>query len=152
MNILVKSREEANNFDCTYPWIWISMSAPEDKTADFTLFKPTLVEKLHLVFHDVDDRFKDVLKKYPSSDVGKNPIFFNDEMAKQAVNFVEKYKNTDVHTLVCQCEAGISRSSGMAAALSKCLLGHDRTYFNSMRYVPNMLVYRKIMNQWYDKE
>ncbi len=64
-----------------------------------------------------------------------------DEDAQSILAFVRSHLSmTDL--IVCQCEAGISRSAGIAAALSKWLNGHDEEFFE--RYMPNRLIYRLI--------
>lgn len=67
---------------------------------------------------------------------------FNDEQARKVVEFV---KDSSAKTMiVVNCEAGISRSAGVAAALRKHFNGDDMEVFN--RAHPNMFVYRKLMN------
>jgi predicted protein tyrosine phosphatase len=51
----------------------------------------------------------------------------------------------DLPLVLCHCEAGISRSAGVAAALSKLLTGDDEFYFK--RYHPNRLVYKTILKE-----
>ena len=72
-------------------------------------------------------------------------VIFDEVMAKEIVDFVEEYRYV-VGTIIRQCEAGISRSAGIAAALSKCINGDDKYFFN--RYLPNSLVYSKIIKAW----
>ncbi|MBR1496099.1 MAG: metallophosphoesterase [Oscillospiraceae bacterium] len=48
-------------------------------------------------------------------------------------------------TLIVHCDAGISRSAGVAAAIGKCCNGDDRAFFRGGRYCPNMWCYRKTM-------
>ncbi len=50
-----------------------------------------------------------------------------------------------VHTIICQCEMGRSRSAGIAAALSKILTGEDAHFFSD--YYPNRWVYQTILDQ-----
>ena len=56
--------------------------------------------------------------------------------------------------IIVHCEAGISRSAGVAAALSKILNGNDDYFFDYFhnRYVPNMTCYRRILEAFYLKE
>ena len=49
----------------------------------------------------------------------------------------------DIETIIVNCEAGISRSAGVAAALANIINEDDSRYFKE--YLPNMLVYRKIL-------
>lgn len=70
---------------------------------------------------------------------------FTSKQAKEIVDFVEKWKNK-VDLILINCVAGISRSTGIAGALSKILNGDDTYYFK--KYLPNMLVYRKILEEY----
>lgn len=51
--------------------------------------------------------------------------------------------------MVLHCDAGMSRSPGVAAALSKVLVGDDSQFFK--RYRPNMRVYRTLLERYYDQ-
>jgi hypothetical protein len=95
-------------------------------------------DELFLKFHDVDDRHKEQLM--PS-----NLVYFDNEMAKQIKAFLEK--NILVDTLIVNCEAGISRSAGVAAAISKHLTGDDSFFFKN--YLPNRLVYRLLLEEFH---
>lgn len=70
---------------------------------------------------------------------------FTKEQAVQILDFVEEVKD-NIEILVVHCDAGISRSSGVAAALSLIYTGTDKGIFMDKRYVPNMFVYRTILN------
>ena len=76
---------------------------------------------------------------------------FTDEHAKQIVDFVNEMKGK-IEALICHCEAGISRSSGMAAAISLVVNGSDVEIFNNPKYLPNMFVYRKTLNAFIGEE
>lgn len=75
---------------------------------------------------------------------------FTDELANQILDFVEEMKDK-VKVIVCHCEAGVSRSSGTAAAILRILTGSDDKIFNDPRYIPNIFVYRKILNAWEER-
>src|SRR5947209_4967260 len=62
--------------------------------------------------------------------------------ANQIWAFLQKHQN-DVGAVVVHCEAGVSRSPAVAAALCKGLGGNDRQFFR--RYQPNMHVYRLML-------
>ena len=47
--------------------------------------------------------------------------------------------------ILCQCEAGVSRSAGCAAAIIKWLEGEDEAVFASDLYSPNRHVYRLML-------
>lgn len=84
---------------------------------------------LFLVFDDVCGKIDELELK-----------LFNKDMAKQILDFVDKHSDK---LIICQCEAGISRSAGVAAALSKIYNGTDDFFFK--RYIPNNLVYKTIL-------
>ena len=62
--------------------------------------------------------------------------------AKAIVDFVER--NKDKYIIV-HCDAGISRSSAVVAAILKHYTGNDDMIFDSRRYNPNRWVYRKVL-------
>lgn len=55
--------------------------------------------------------------------------------------------DTDLDLIIVQCEAGQSRSAGVAAALMKYFWNDDTTIFNNHKYTPNMLCYRTMLNE-----
>ena len=104
------------------------------------------IDVLRLQFDDWDDEQRIKIKaRYQNSQKMKDMIFFSEEHAKQLVDFVRKYLN-DIELIICQCDAGISRSAGMAAALSKCIENDDKIFFKN--YLPNSLVYSTILKIW----
>ena len=91
----------------------------------FIRFK-TKAKILYLKFHDVEE--------------GSQAISENDATA--IANFVIRNKNKD---FIVSCEAGISRSSGVAGAISKHLYDNDEEFFKPP-YNPNILCYRYVYN------
>lgn len=101
------------------------------------------IAELFLLFDDVDTN------KYSDAELmslyGQHNVhLFTNEMAKKVLEFV-MYNPCGV--LLVNCEAGVSRSAGVAAAIGKVFNGDDTFVFNSGRYMPNMLVYSKIIMQ-----
>ena len=80
------------------------------------------------------------------NDVYGNPTtisdLMSDEDAKTVVDFVEQYKDKRI---LVHCDAGISRSSAVAAAILKHYTGNDDMIFDSRWYNPNRWVYRKVL-------
>ena len=70
--------------------------------------------------------------------------------AREILSFVKTHLPW-ISNIVVHCEAGISRSAGVAAALAKILNGNDDFFFDYFhnRYVPNMTCYRRILEQYY---
>ena len=51
---------------------------------------------------------------------------------------------------IVHCDAGVSRSGGVAAAIAKWMLNDDSEFFYSGQYRPNMWCYRKTLTALYD--
>ena len=61
----------------------------------------------------------------------------------QFVRMMEGY----VDKLIVHCDAGQSRSAGVAAAFLKYYTGSDMAIFNNKRYTPNMRCYTLVLNE-----
>jgi len=70
---------------------------------------------------------------------------FNRDFARKILDFVEKHTDK---LIICQCEAGISRSAGVAAALSKIYNEDDSFFYKNYR--PNSLVYSEILKEYHN--
>lgn len=66
------------------------------------------------------------------------------EDAEKIAAFVMINKHNGRHFIV-QCDAGVSRSAGVAAALMKYFNGDDTPIFNNPQYCPNMRCYRMVL-------
>lgn len=66
-------------------------------------------------------------------------------MAEQVLDVVER---VGVDRVVVQCEAGRSRSAGLAAALGKIYNDDDWFIFDNAKYNPNRYVYRTMLNAY----
>jgi len=71
---------------------------------------------LYLRFPDFDEPY---IKGYPY-----NYLLFDEYNTKDILRFVTNYKDK-VELIICQCEAGVSRSAGVAGALSRILNRND---------------------------
>lgn len=67
--------------------------------------------------------------------------------ARDVVQLIKKHLS-EINLIVVHCQAGISRSSGCAAALSRLINGEDQFFFDCYR--PNRLVYRTVLNEGLD--
>jgi predicted protein tyrosine phosphatase len=75
---------------------------------------------------------------------------FDEEQAEQILHFV--FRNlSKVDRIICQCDAGISRSSGTAAILGKILFNDDKFIYQNSRYFPNGLIYKTILEMAINK-
>lgn len=109
----------------------LSIAPGEAKIAEH----PLLLYVLSLEFHDIDN--EEVAKR-------NNLDMMTEKHAMQILSFA-KLAIDSVDTIVCQCEAGISRSAGAAAALDLILNHTDAYWWNHRLYLPNCHVYRMIL-------
>jgi predicted protein tyrosine phosphatase len=146
MEFIVKSKEEAvseNNIQ--EPHIIVSIFTPGD-------IPPLVCENLHtkqiiqFAFDDLDKPPRPATRLALG-----HPVLFGDEEAKEIAERVEFWRCNGVDFVVCHCDAGISRSSGVAAALSKHYNGTDFEFFDPP-YMPNMLVYTKVLNALHETQ
>lgn len=70
------------------------------------------------------------------------------QQAVALVEFVQEYQD-QVDQILVNCIAGISRSSGVALALSMAMNGGDpQAIANNARYAPNPRVVKEIIRAW----
>lgn len=118
------------------PHLIISITSSPDDQARLPA-SPQCRGVLRLVFPDLDA---------PSP--GMPSPLFGVEHARAIWDFVER-RPDDVERIVLHCDAGVSRSPAVAAAIAKCLTGDDAELFR--RYRPNMRVYRTLLEVWHDR-
>ena len=75
---------------------------------------------------------------------GQTHLLMTDEQAEDLVKFVHEFKDS-IALVVCQCDGGLSRSAGMAAALSVIYNGPGSDSHIFTKKIPNRYVYRKIL-------
>lgn len=128
MQFLVLGRAEVLRTTPEVPYIVISITDPGSPEA---IIAPSTNQLgvLRLQFHDADTA-------QPGS------VIFSENDVQSILRFVQAYR-AQTRLIICQCEAGISRSSGVAAALSKWLNHDDSPFFR--HYLPNRLVYRRVL-------
>ena len=84
-----------------------------------------------------ENRIKDILY-VAFDDVENGPGAITEEDAKKIIQFTDKVVNRRYERLIVQCDAGISRSSGVCAAIEK-YLGYLKNHDMPDWEVPNML-------------
>lgn len=128
MNRLEASQETLNQDRPTSAMISITdIHAPDN-----TLYPKTWLKAvLRLKFDDVT---KD-------SEWG---LAITDEQAAMIRDFIEQVGN-DVQRIIVHCEAGVSRSAGVGAAVMYVLNGDDMPIFQNGKYFPNMTCYKKVL-------
>lgn len=125
-HIIVSSRENiyANSTLFNGPFIWISIRDRNDSSV------PSLpsgcIKSLYLDFDDSDDN---------------NLMTYH-----QAMSVAKFYADFGhCNNLLINCEAGISRSSAVAAAILKYVSNDDSQVFNNAYFKPNRYVYRNVL-------
>ena len=137
MRIEVMSREKAKMLS-TYPRderIAVISISDCDKTSPHLDNNPKngILFQCKLHFDDVESGISNCI---------------TDKDAERIVSFVNRNKDkTDF--LIVHCEAGVSRSSGVAAAIMKFLYYDDMPIFNNPLFCPNMTCYRKVLNAFH---
>jgi predicted protein tyrosine phosphatase len=149
MQFLVFSRDRIKNFTLGKPHIVISITDPN---SEFASIHPneSCLGILRLKFHDINNEArKHIEETYKTSPKANKMVYFSKKEASQIVDFVRAHLDL-IEVIVCQCDAGISRSAGTAAALSKYITGSDEFYFK--HYLPNSLVYNTILEEFHKDE
>lgn len=135
--VRVMNKSQVENYGLnshTHNSVIISISSRECNTA---FIIPNSINKI-----------KDVLKLQFNDTDSSESIYGGIEQTdvKEITDFVKKYESSDEEVnLVVNCEAGQSRSAGVAAAIMKYLYDDDKAIFNNTKYTPNMLCYNKVL-------
>ena len=132
LNLTVCNRDKAESHNFQFPHLLISISASNDKPK-FPKNK-NRIAVLSLEFQDLNKPYKDYK-------------IFNKKDAYSIFEFLER--NKEIKNIIVHCDAGISRSPGVAAALAKIFNGDDNKYFKE--YLPNMLVYKTMLDVWWEQ-
>lgn len=145
MNVTVMSRYDAIKYcreQHDTPAVMISISDPYIEYLDggtFCTDQNKILAIQDVYFTDADKPGKDVYDR----DVNESDLI-NESHAFVIKHLLKKFPNVDV---IVHCDAGISRSSGVAAAILKAYTGDDSQIFNSPRYRPNMRCYRVVLDE-----
>ena len=136
MKITVYNRDtiESEVFKKNGDYVLISISCPNDRASlPFDKYRKAV---LYLEFSDVDQDIQNMnLKLFSKTDAQLILEFFN--------TYKNKYSNLIVH-----CDAGISRSPAVAAALAKIQDNYDNEYFE--QYLPNRRVYSILLAEYFN--
>jgi predicted protein tyrosine phosphatase len=141
----IMSEDAAKTCSASEPHVSIVITSPGDDEIALPA-NHLRVETLRLFFHDiVEERMRD--KGMDVEDVTRKflerhnvpLVFFGEEHATQIVGLLER--NPEVKIVLVNCQAGISRSSAVAAAICMAKNGSDDHIFKSPLYDPNKQVY-----------
>lgn len=144
MNVIVMSRDSAVRYCYEYhnkPVVMISISDPylTYHSEPFCSERNKVITILPLFFTDADK---------PGKDVYDREVTENDLITESDAQLIKRLLNLHPDTdVIVHCDAGISRSSGIAAAILKASTGDDSQIFNSPKYRPNMRCYRMVLDE-----
>ena len=136
MKIKIFSRSEIEFFvkKIKEPTLIISIRCSGDSSKPEIEGNPLVKKILFLRFDDIEEHEKFL-----------NCVPMSDEDALKIKEVVEETKEK-VTEIWVHCDAGVSRSAGVAAAIGKYLNDDDMFVFGSPRYSPNITCYRKTLN------
>lgn len=133
--IKVFSEKNVRKFKSANPFAIISIQDPFEMFV--RLPRKNCVGQLKMKFYDFDtEQGQEIYDVF----------LFEKKEASDILTFVDCVKDK-IDILCVNCVAGVSRSAGVASALSKIYFGNDDYYFKN--YCPNMRVYRYILNEYY---
>ena len=136
----ILNRKEAKKFSCeSHDFKSAIISITDTDKAD-VIFEKNEANGIKAVLRL---KFDDVERDY------KNEHCITKEDAENIVKFVNKNKNR-VDKFIIHCEAGVSRSAGVGAAIMKALNGDDWDVFKNPLKCPNMKCYRTVLNAFID--
>jgi predicted protein tyrosine phosphatase len=140
MNFMVLSRSAAKNFVWEKPWACISIATDEgdwpkiNKVQQMGLLQMHFADADHPVWQERLDRM--------------GIPMFNEEHATKILDFVNEHWD-NVELFMFHCEAGMSRSPAIAAAIMKINGMDDSTWFKNR--TPNSHVYRVLLNTAHER-
>ena len=118
-------------------YIVISIRAHDSNKLDIPINTESRIKDVvYFMFDDVTEGYENVITS---------------EIALSIRDFVNKHKDTeDRLNLIVHCDAGKSRSAGVAGAIMKYLYNDDTPIFGSRQYYPNMTCYTKVLHALFD--
>ena len=140
IDIRILNRKEAKKFNCESHDFKTGIISITDTDKADVIFEKNEANGIKAVLRL---KFDDVERDY------KNEHCITKEDAENIVKFVNKNKNK-VDKFIVHCEAGVSRSAGVGAAIMKALNGDDWDVFKNPLKCPNMKCYRTVLNAFAD--
>ena len=141
INVIVCNRDEAEGFVFNKDMAVISIYTPSDTCA--IINHPMKDQVLHLCFSDISN--EKLIKRLQEGkpDLQYSFVLFTKEQAEELLTFVDKMIAMGVTQFLVHCDAGLSRSPGVAVALNQIYNGITEIPYRYQLY--NTTVYRKIM-------
>lgn len=136
-NILVFCRGHAEDFakePHEFGSAVVSIKTREDPSDPYIKFTDTnnIKEILFMAFNDVENEVEGGITYKEAYRIA------------EFVRHIAEHRD-DVETLVVHCDAGASRSAGVAAAVAKYYFKDDEDFFK--RYTPNARCYRLVLEE-----
>lgn len=135
----VRSRGYAQEFKSDVPWAAISIITEHPWP---NLLEENRVDLLQLEFWDISTSAESLGLR------GEGILSFEEDHATQILDFVHDMWD-QVECFLIHCDAGLSRSPAVAAAIERIYYEDDQYWFNTK--TPNMLVYRKLLDVHHEK-
>lgn len=135
MDIVVKSKKDMEEYalqEHNKTSIVISIASKNNSKADIKSDCINKIKEIQFIQFDDTDSMGGIEK----IDASKIKRFLLKHIGDAGLDLV-----------IVQCEAGQSRSAGIAAALMKYFWNDDTAIFNNHKYTPNMLCYRTMLNE-----
>jgi predicted protein tyrosine phosphatase len=137
------SREKAEAYrDEHRLYAVISITDPDYPEANLQ-DDPNCVAVLRLAFHDFTEEPEELLRLAP--DEIEHFVLPDPHHAREIVRFYREVA-PQIQKLVIHCEAGVSRSAAVGAALAHCLRQPDEQFYS--RSHPNHRVRRLVIEAW----
>ena len=155
MKFKIQNRHNIQKFEneCQEKHLLIRYTTPNFPYESELKIGSTCIDSLHFCCHDVEypiSKFnKQVMLAYPEF-YKTGIVYFPKDGGKQILEFIKKQVPVNFNLIVCQCDAGLSRSRATAAALAKIFNGSDDEFFNCAIPV-NSLIYNNILRAHYEE-
>jgi len=140
MKIIIMSRAQVKKFSYYPHDEKIAVISISDCDKDYPILNNN---KKNGIAHICKFHFDDV------EEGGLHCISEND--AGHIASFIGRVKD-NIDMLIVHCEAGISRSAGVAAAIMKFINDDDTVVFDNPMFHPNMTCYKKVLNAFQENQ
>lgn len=138
MNVQVMSLKDAVKY---------SYRPHDSESAVVSIRTPWACYEGNNIYPSNANKIKSVLRVW-FDDIESGTNCMDADHAKAIKQFIQNHLNRNI---IVQCDAGVSRSAGVAAALMKYYNDDDTPIFDNPKYCPNMLCYRTMLNVLMDE-
>ncbi len=128
--IVVYSKQDAATFQCAAPWACVSIATQAG------------------TWPKIDEGRRQALLQLAFADLeipAPGQSLFCESHAEEILDLVRDVWD-HVELIMVHCEAGVSRSPAVAAAIARIHLGKDQAFFQPGVFNPNQLVYQTLLN------